>query len=93
MGHAIHVTHFLFPQLRQLHEEEPQRTLKLLGAAEALREKIGSPMASYENWNIKNQVAQLRVTLPEAEFNALWTEGKSMTNEQAVQLALKGSND
>jgi hypothetical protein len=27
--------------------------------------------------------------LPEAEFNAFWAEGKSMTMEQAIQLALK----
>jgi hypothetical protein len=33
--------------------------------------------------------AQLRTMLPEAEFNTLWAEGKSITMEQAIQLALK----
>jgi hypothetical protein len=34
-------------------------------------------------------VAQLRATIvSEAEFNTLWAEGKSMTMEQAIQLAL-----
>ena len=33
-------------------------------------------------------MSRLRAMLPEAEFNALWAEGKSMTMEQAIQLAL-----
>jgi predicted ATPase/class 3 adenylate cyclase len=69
-------------------EEEPQRALKLLGAAEALREKIGSPMANYEVMEYDKEVAQLRGMLNKAESNALWAEGKSMTMEQAIQLAL-----
>jgi predicted ATPase/transcriptional regulator with XRE-family HTH domain len=74
-------------------EEEPQRALKLLGAAEGLREKIGSPMASYEVMEYDKEVAQLRAMLNELEVNALWAEGRSMTMEQAIQIALKGSND
>jgi len=74
-------------------EEEPQRALKLLGAAEALREKIGSPMANYEVMEYDKEVAQLRAMLPEEGFNTPWAEGKSMTMEQAIQFALKRSND
>ena len=34
-------------------------------------------------------IARSRATIaPEAEFNTLWAEGKSMTMEQAIQLAL-----
>jgi hypothetical protein len=33
-------------------------------------------------------VAQLRAMLPDAEFNALWAEGRAMTMEQAIRLAL-----
>ncbi|MCX6059410.1 MAG: hypothetical protein NTW69_14815 [Chloroflexi bacterium] len=69
-------------------EEEPQRALKLLGAAEALREKIGSPMANYEVMAYDKEVAQLRAMLVETEFNKLWADGKSMTMERAIQLAL-----
>ena len=32
--------------------------------------------------------AQLRSILLEAEFNVLWAEGRAMTMEQAIQLAL-----
>lgn len=36
--------------------------------------------------------SQLRITIvPETEFNALWAEGKSITMEQAIQLALNNN--
>jgi tetratricopeptide (TPR) repeat protein len=69
-------------------EGEPQRAIKLLGAAEALREKIGSPMASYEVMEYHKEVAQLRTMLAETDFNAFWAEGRAMTMEQAIQSAL-----
>jgi len=69
-------------------DEEPQRAVKLFGAAEALREKAQSPMADNERAEYNQSVSQLRGMLPEAEFNALWAGGKSMTIEQAITLAL-----
>jgi len=74
-------------------EEEPQRTAKLLGAAEALREKISSPMTDFEQIEYNQSVAQLRNMLPEAEFNSLWAEGHALTMEQAIRLALQGADD
>jgi len=72
-----------------IHEEEPQRAVKLIGAAEAVRERIQSPMAEYEQAEYGTEVAQLRSMLLEAEFHALWTEGRSMDIEQAIELALE----
>ena len=69
-------------------DEEPQRAGKFFGAAEALRDKAQSPMADNEHIEYKQSIAQLRAMLPEAEFNALWAAGKSLTMEQAIQLAL-----
>jgi hypothetical protein len=69
-------------------EEEPQAAVKLFGAAEALREKIQAPMTDYEQVEYYRSVAQLRAMLAEAEFNALWAEGRAMTMEQAIEFAL-----
>ncbi len=69
-------------------EEEPQRAIKLFGAAEALRERIQSPMTDYEQIEYDQSIAQLRAMLAEAEFNTLWAEGRAMTMEQAIQFAL-----
>jgi len=72
-------------------DEEPQLAIKLFGAAEALREKAQSPMVDYERVEYDQSIAQLRTMLPEAEFKALWAEGRSMTMEQAIELALGDS--
>ena len=73
-------------------EEEPQRAVKLFGAAEALRERIQSPMADYERVEHDPVIAQLRSMLVEAEFNALWVEGRAMTMEQAIEFALENTD-
>jgi predicted ATPase/class 3 adenylate cyclase len=69
-------------------DEEPQRAVKLFGAAEALRERIQSPMTDYERVEYNQSVTRLRAMLPEAELNALWAQGRSMTMEQAIAYAL-----
>jgi hypothetical protein len=69
-------------------DEEPQRAIKLFGAAEALREKIQSPMLANEQIEYDQAVVQLRSILTAAEFNALWAERRSISMEQAIQLAL-----
>jgi len=72
-----------------LADEDPQQAIKLLGSAEALREQADSPMTRFERGEYDRSVAQLRAMLPEAEFNALWNEGRALTMEQAVELALE----
>jgi hypothetical protein len=69
-------------------EEEPQRAIKLFGAAEALRERVQSPRVEHEQVEYDQSVAQIRSMLAETEFNALWAEGCAMTMEQAIQFAL-----
>jgi hypothetical protein len=61
----------------------------LFGAAEALRERVHAPMTDNERSKYDQFMAQLRATLvPEVEFNSFWAEGRAMTLEQAIQLAL-----
>ena len=69
-------------------EEEALRAARLFGAAEALRVKSQTQMTDNERVEYDRYVAQLRAMLTEAEFNRLWADGKSMTMEQAIQLAL-----
>jgi predicted ATPase len=69
-------------------EEEPQRAAKLFAAAEAIRELTGHKRTDEEETEEAQFMSRLRAMLPEAEFNALWAEGRSMMMEQAIQLAL-----
>jgi tetratricopeptide (TPR) repeat protein len=69
-------------------EEEPQRAAKLFAAADALRELTGHKRTDEEETEEAKFMSRLRAMLPAGEFNALWAEGRSMTLEQAIQLAL-----
>ena len=69
-------------------DEQPQRATKLLGAADALREKIQSPMTDQEQIEYDQHVRRLQSMLPDAEFNTFWAEARSMTIEEAIQLAI-----
>jgi len=69
-------------------EEEPQRAAKLFGAAEAIREATGHKPTDEEQAEESQFTSRLRAMLTEAEFNALWAVGRSMTMEQAIEFAL-----
>ena len=68
--------------------EQPERALKLLGAAEALRELINIDMSQLERVEYEREVNDLKTNMDKKLFASLWAEGKSMTMEQAIQLAL-----
>jgi hypothetical protein len=69
-------------------EGEPQRAVRLFGAAEALRKEVGSEMTDYEQIEYDKAVAQLRPLLNGPDFNSLWAEGRALTIEQAIKFAL-----
>lgn len=69
-------------------EEEPQRAVKLFGAADAIREVTGHKPTDEEQAEEAQFISRLHSMLSEADFTALWAEGKSMTMGQAIQLAL-----
>jgi tetratricopeptide (TPR) repeat protein len=68
--------------------EEPQRAAKLFGAAEAIREVTGHKRTDEEEAEEAQFITRLHGMLPDTEFNALWADGKSMTMEQATELAV-----
>jgi predicted ATPase/class 3 adenylate cyclase len=70
-----------------------EQAAKLFAAAEALRERCQSPMTDEERVEYDRAVGELRGRLAEAEVNAAWAQGRGMTMEGAVRLALgEGKN-
>jgi hypothetical protein len=59
-----------------------------LGAAEALRETIGLPLAPVDRAAYERNVAAVRAQFDAASFAAAWAEGRAMTLEQAIAYAL-----
>jgi predicted ATPase/DNA-binding CsgD family transcriptional regulator len=71
---------------------DPTRAARLWGAAEALREAIGLSMGHQDrvDYDYEGRVAAARARLDEADWQAAWNEGRTMSPEQAIEYALEG---
>jgi ATP/maltotriose-dependent transcriptional regulator MalT len=63
---------------------EPRQAARLWGAAEVLREVMGTPMHPVDRASYEQARAQTRATLGEQAFAAAWAEGRMLTPEQAL---------
>ncbi len=68
-------------------QSQAQRAVRLLGAAEALRESVNSPMTAIERTEYDHNVSALRAQMDEAAFTAAWAAGRALTMDEAVALA------
>jgi hypothetical protein len=69
--------------------EQPERALRLLGAAEALRQRIEIDMSALERAEYEAEVVDLKANMDEKEFASFWAEGRFMTMEQAIAYAIE----
>jgi tetratricopeptide (TPR) repeat protein len=78
-------------------QSQARRAVRLLGAAEALRESINAPIMTSEYKDditkYDHEVAALQAQMDEATFASAWAEGKEMTMEQAIALALEAGEE
>ncbi len=90
MGHRGAVAHQLecFAFIAKA-QEQGDRAVKLMSAADALREASSSPRTPQERIEYDRELAGLRAGMDEKTFDAHWREGRSMTMEQAIEHALK----
>ena len=72
--------------------EEPERAVRLFGAARALLDAIGAPLAPADRaeWERDERIA--RAQLDGATFNAAWAKGQKMTLDKAIDYALENPN-
>jgi hypothetical protein len=64
------------------------RAARLLGAAEALRERAGAPIPPQERPEYEAALERLRGALNEDARSAAWADGRSMSGDEAVAFAL-----
>ncbi len=67
---------------------QPERAVRLFGAAERLRENIRAPLPPADRRELDRSVAAARVQLDDATFSALWAHGHGMTLEGTLEYAL-----
>ncbi len=63
---------------------DPIRAIRLFGAAEALRERIGAPMPPVLRASYERSVASLCAQLDGRTFTDNWVKGRGLTLEQAL---------
>jgi ATP/maltotriose-dependent transcriptional regulator MalT len=66
---------------------------RLFGAAEALRESIGSVRFPVDRETYENDIAVVREGLTDEEFQRAWEEGRAMSMEEAVAYASRGRGE
>ncbi|HKP53852.1 MAG TPA: tetratricopeptide repeat protein [Chloroflexia bacterium] len=72
-----------------LSQGQPERSVRLLGAADALLEMAGAPLFSLDAIEYDRTLSASKHQLTEKEWKTAWEEGRGMTVEQAVAYALK----
>jgi tetratricopeptide (TPR) repeat protein len=65
------------------------RAVRLLGAAEAQRERLGAVLSATEGEEVERTSKGLRAALDDEVYQAAWTEGQTMSIEEAVHYALQ----
>jgi non-specific serine/threonine protein kinase len=74
----------------EIERGEPERAVRLLGAADALREVARAKMAFDEEPEHAASLERLRSMMTDAGFEAAWTVGRALSQSDAVELALAG---
>jgi predicted ATPase/DNA-binding SARP family transcriptional activator len=72
-------------------QEQTNRAARLWGAAEALRERLHVPLPPCEQAQYDRLVAQSRTVMSKDAFATAWSEGSTLTMEQAIEYALKAN--
>jgi predicted ATPase/class 3 adenylate cyclase len=82
LAHELECFAFIAAAQSQAH-----RAVCLLGAAEALRERINSPMRASERAEYDQNVTALQAQMDPQAFAVAWAEGRALTLEGAIELA------
>ena len=67
---------------------QPERSLRLAGAAAALRQALGAPLPPVEQAQVEKSLEPARKALSNSAASAAWLEGWGMPVEKAVEDAL-----
>jgi tetratricopeptide (TPR) repeat protein len=76
-----------------LEDDQNERALKLFAAANTLREKVASPMTLDEQTYFDEQIKALRQKIDAQQFDRIWTNGRALTMDQALELALEENTE
>jgi predicted ATPase/class 3 adenylate cyclase len=70
-----------------------ERAARLFGAAEELRQRIGSTLEGLDRVDYARNIAVAHALLDEAAWEKAWQEGQAMSMEKVIEYALEHSSD
>jgi non-specific serine/threonine protein kinase len=70
-------------------QDQPQRGVRLFGAAQALRDRMGIVIHSVDQPEYDQHLDLIRAALDESAFTAAWEAGSAMDADQAIAYALE----
>jgi len=76
-----------------LAQDQIERALQLFAAADALREKGGTPMTPDEQVYFDGQLRDVHEKLDPHRYESIWSTGRNLSMEQAIQMALQGTTE
>jgi non-specific serine/threonine protein kinase len=68
-------------------EARPAQTVRLLGAAAAVREAICEPCSPVRRAWLDRMLKRARASLPDTQFAEAWAVGRAMTSDEAIEYA------
>jgi tetratricopeptide (TPR) repeat protein len=71
---------------------KPARAARLYGVAETVREALDIEVDTAEIADYQESLALTRDKLSEVEYNAAWSVGRAMNNDEVMALALDGED-
>jgi len=71
-----------------LVQKQPERALRLAGAATALRKEHGVPLPPDEEIRLHRRLEPIRQAMDESTFAVSWNSGVAMSIEGAIEYAL-----
>ncbi len=74
-------------------QAQPESAVRLLGAADNLRDELGSVLHPLERPAIDRTLESLHLVMDEADFYGAWEDGRALTQEQAIQEALDATTE
>ena len=90
LGDILHMPECFEGLAALVADRQPRRAARLLGAAEALRDRLGAPVAAVDRTRLTEVVERVRRRSIRLEaFQSAWQEGRGMALEQAIGLALQ----
>ncbi|HEX8969378.1 MAG TPA: tetratricopeptide repeat protein [Chloroflexota bacterium] len=89
LGDVLHMAECFEGLAAVAADTQPRRAVRLLGAAEALRDRSGAPVAAVDEQRLARLVARLRGRLRHETFESAWRAGRGLSVEQMLEMALR----